>query len=59
MDQEAGALSGAPTVGALGPRRLEGRFAVLEPFKAADLDELRRAADAQTFHYFATPDFDS
>jgi RimJ/RimL family protein N-acetyltransferase len=46
-------------VGALGPRRLEGRFTVLEPFQPADLDALRRAADAQTFHYFPTPDFDS
>jgi RimJ/RimL family protein N-acetyltransferase len=32
---------------------------VLEPFQAADLDELRRAADAETFHYFPTADFDS
>jgi len=59
MDQEAGAVTAAPATEPLGPRTLEGRHIRLEPFRAADLAELRRAADAETFHYFPTPDFES
>lgn len=48
-----------PRAASLGPRRLEGRFVVLEPFQPADLAELERIADDETFRWFPTPDFRS
>ena len=38
---------------------MRGRFVALEPLAPEHAGELRRAAGAQTFRYFATPDFDS
>jgi RimJ/RimL family protein N-acetyltransferase len=52
-------LTAAPDVRPLGPRVLHGRFVALEPLTPDHGEELRRAAEADTFRYFATPDFES
>jgi RimJ/RimL family protein N-acetyltransferase len=50
----------APKTRPLGPRVLCGRFVALEPLRPEHEDALRQAAaGAETFRYFAQPDFES
>jgi RimJ/RimL family protein N-acetyltransferase len=59
LDRQAGALTAAPNVQPLGPRRLRGRFIALEPLQPDHEAGLRQTAGPETFAYFAQPDFDS